>query len=105
MNETEQKGNTMSKKTYVLTTEELSAIARDALDQDRNRSLSAEGISMLDPEGFHVVGFHMIHNDDEIRAEIFCKVIDSDEPVTVWQDMRIDAFANLNPIQTQQAPA
>ena len=92
----------MSKTTYVLTTEELSAIARDALDQDRNRSLSEEGISMLDPEGFHVVGFHMPHNDDEIRAHIFCKVRDHDEPVEVWQDMSMDAFANLNPVQIQQ---
>ena len=83
----------------VLTTPDLEQIANDAIGAQTNRGLNQEGIRALDPDGVHVVKFHFLHNDSEVRAEILCKVIGQDEPVTIWQDIDLAQFNQLPTIE------
>ena len=83
----------------VLTTPDLEQIANDAIEAQTNRGLNQEGIRALDPDGVHVVKFHFLHNDTEVRAEILCKVIGQDEPVTIWQDMDLRQFLQLRTVE------
>ena len=82
-------------KTTILTTPDLEQIANDAIGAQTNRGLNQEGIRALDPDGIHVVRFHFLHNDTEVRAEILCKVIGQDEPMVIWQDIDLAQFNQL----------
>ena len=87
-------------KTYpILTTPDLKQIAYDAIGAQTNRGLGHDGIAMLDPDGIHVVRFHFLHNDTEVRAEILVKVIGRDEPVAIWQDMDLRQFNELGTVE------
>lgn len=86
-------------KTTILTTPDLEQIANDAIGAQTNRGLNQEGIRALDPDGIHVVRFHFLHNDTEVRAEILCKVIGQDEPMVIWQDIDLAQFSQLPTIE------
>jgi hypothetical protein len=86
-------------KATILTTPELKQIANSAIFAQTNRGLNHDGIVMLDPDGVHVVKFHMMHNDDQVRAEILVKVTGSEEPVVIWQDMQLREFMLLRTVE------
>lgn len=83
----------------VLTTPDLKQIANDAIEAQTNRGLTQEGIRALDPDGLHVVKFHILHNDSQVRAEILCKVLGEEEPVVIWQDMDLAQFLELRTVE------
>jgi len=35
----------------------------------------------------HVLGFQMIHNDEEMRTQWMCKMRDIEDPVSIWLDV------------------
>ena len=89
----------MTKTFTVLTTPDLEQIANDAIGAQTNRGLTQEGIRALDPDGAHVVRFHFLHNDSEVRAEILCKFLGEEEPVVIWQDMDLGSFLELRTVE------
>ena len=61
--------------------------------QGRNRSVDTEKLkTRIDPEGVHIVAFHMIHNDCEYRTLWMVKMKDSMDPANVWIDSSFDVF-------------
>jgi hypothetical protein len=85
----------------ILSTDQLAEIGREGIHRKTNRGITAEGIEMLDPEGIHVVRFHMLHNDTEVRAEIMVKITGTDEPGIIWQDMPLDYFMRLPTVDAE----
>ena len=73
--------------TYVFTTRDLKALNAIAVDNGYSRSLSDAGVALLHPDGLHVAGFTMVHNDDHLRVEVLTKMIHTTEPVRVFIDM------------------
>ena len=60
----------------------------------RNRGPHPKVMKDLDPEGLHIVGYQMMHNDVEWRCMWLCKLRNQDEPVNIWMDNGFDAFAD-----------
>ena len=59
----------------------------------RNRSVYEDRfIQAVDPDGFHVLGFQMLHNDIEMRTQWFCKMKDTDKPAEIWLDVDFDVL-------------
>jgi len=83
----------MSDSNIILTASTTKFIAMAYDSQDRNRAVKIDEISpRLDPEGVHIVAFHMVHNDCEYRSLWMVKVKDSLDPVSVWLDCSFDSF-------------
>lgn len=77
----------------VLCTEGLLFLARQADKNKLNRRVKTELLeTQLDPNGIHLVGFRLLHNDVEWRLNIFAKVIDQTEPVEFWLDASFDDY-------------
>lgn len=69
-------------------TDGLAAMVINLTDAQR-----AEFIGGLDPNGYHVVTFHMIHNDGpELRTRWLVKMKDSNEPRGLVLDCDADQF-------------
>lgn len=83
----------MSDSNTILTasTKRFMAMAYDS--QDRNRAVDIDAIHpKIDPEGVHIVVFHMVHNDSEYRSLWMVKMKDSMDPVSVWVDCSFEIF-------------
>ena len=54
----------------------------------RNRSIHEDRfIRAVDPNGTHILGMQLLHNDVEMRTQWFCKMEGSDDPVMIWLDV------------------
>ena len=60
--------------------------------RDRNRGPNESMMGKLDPDGIHVAGLQMIHNDCEFRTQWLVKLLDRSEPVMVWMDNGFTEF-------------
>ena len=59
----------------------------------RNRSVDEKSMAKdIDPDGIHVMNFHMIHNDVEYRTLWMVKLKDSMDPANVWIDCGFPVF-------------
>ena len=59
----------------------------------RNRSVYEDKfLQHVDPDGTHVMGLSMMHNDVEMRTQWLCKMRDTETPVEVWLDVDFDAL-------------
>lgn len=68
------------------------ALIKDS--KGRNRGPTEAIVSVLDPNGYHIVAFRMPHNDVEWRCQWLVKVLGSMEPVPLWMDNSFEAFAS-----------
>lgn len=83
-------------KAKVMNTEILRFLNKQAIKNDYNRSLTERFFEDVDPDGYHVVVFNMLHNDGpEIRCLIFAKLKDRVEPVEIQLDIHIEHFLEL----------
>lgn len=76
----------------VLTTNDVININTNSVKSGYNRTFSDEGVYALDPDGIHITGFTMIHNDDHMRVEMYLKVRNNDEPVVAFLDMSFEDY-------------
>ena len=75
----------------VTTTDGLMALAR--LAHGRNRSVYEDDLEeSLDPDGLHMLGFTMIHNDEEFRTQWYIKMKDDEQPHMIWLDIPFGAL-------------
>ena len=59
----------------------------------RNRSVHEDKfIQNVDPDGTHVMGFSMMHNDSEMRTQWLCKMRDTETPAEIWLDIDFNAL-------------
>jgi hypothetical protein len=66
-------------------------LAQDAHDRDSNRRANLKPLRVgIDPEGFHVLAFQLIHNDCEWRTMWFIKIRDHEQPVELWLDVDME---------------
>lgn len=73
-------------KAIVTNTQGIVSLVKNA--SGRNRSVYEDKfISDVDPAGMHVLGFQMIHNDEEMRTQWMCKMRDIEDPVSIWLDV------------------
>lgn len=72
------------------TTEGFRALEKDS--RARNRGPNKRLMELLDPDGVHVAGYTMIHNDCELRCHWFVKIKGQDDPVRIWMDNGFEAF-------------
>ena len=57
----------------------------------RNRSVHEDRfVQHVDPDGVHVLGMQIPHNDVEMRTQWFCKMLDRSDPVEIWLDVDFD---------------
>jgi hypothetical protein len=71
----------------------LIAMARDAKKRRANRQVKLKEFEAnIDPAGFHVLAFQMIHNDVEIRTLWMTKMTGVEQPVEIWLDVSFDKF-------------
>ena len=52
----------------------------------------------LDPDGVHVIGFHMIHERPgavDVRSHVMVKMKDKPDPAEIWLDIPIKEFNKL----------
>lgn len=76
----------------ILTTRDVKAINSNSVRAGYNRTLTKTHIRLLDPEGVHLTGFSMVHNDDHLRVELLTKIINFDEPVIKFLDLSFDDY-------------
>tara|TARA_Y100000310_G_scaffold80965_2_gene77607 strand:+ start:1874 stop:2197 length:324 start_codon:yes stop_codon:yes gene_type:complete len=69
----------------------------DGWKHNRNRQATKELLTEVDPEGRHLLGFSMIHNDIEFRGQWFVKIKDQDDPVEVWLDIGLELYGQQPP--------
>ena len=68
----------------------------------RNRSVYEDRFAQaVDPEGMHVLGFQIPHNDVEMRTQWFCKMIGRHDPVEIWLDVDFDALKKASQKQAK----
>ena len=76
----------MKKKAIVTTTPGIMTLAWNA--SGRNRSIYEKEFEQnVDPEGIHVLGYQLDHNDTEIRTQWFCKMKGTLQPAEIWLDV------------------
>ena len=49
-------------------------------------------VRSVDPNGTHVLGLQIPHNDVEMRTQWFCKMMGSDAPAVIWLDVDFNAL-------------
>jgi hypothetical protein len=82
-------------KAIVTNTQGIVSLVKNA--SGRNRSVYEDKfISGVDPKGVHVLGFQMIHNDEEMRTQWMCKMRDIEDPVTIWLDVDFDLLDSVS---------
>ena len=63
----------------------------------RNRSVyEDEFMAAVDPQGVHVLGIQLPHNDVEMRTQWMCKMRDIEEPVSIWLDVDFDVLNRVS---------
>lgn len=63
----------------------------------RNRSVYEDKfMSSVDPQGIHVLGIQLPHNDVEMRTQWMCKMRDIEEPVSIWLDVDFDVLNRVS---------
>ena len=63
----------------------------------RNRSVYEEKFAQaVDPDGIHVLGFKILHNDIEWRGQWLCKMRDTENPAEIWLDVDLDAIDQVS---------
>ena len=72
-------------------TENFKAMEIDS--RGRNRGPNEALIAALDPKGIHVLAFTMMHNDCEVRNQWLVKLLDQEEPESIWMDNSFESFA------------
>lgn len=83
----------------VINTNDFINLSRKAARTHKNRVPSDELINMLDPNGIHVLTFHMIHNDIELRTMWLTKIKNSKDPVEVFLDMEFEDYNKLTKLE------
>lgn len=78
--------------TKVFDTRDLKALNTLADLEQKSRVISPGLMRLLDPDGYHVEFFSMIHNDVEFRLGLMVKLVNSDEPVEVFLDVDFDTY-------------
>lgn len=79
------------------------ALAREAEKSNRNRQVDFDKMyDILDPEGYNIVAYSMLHNDVEMRTLWLLKQKDSMTPIEVWLDI---SFAHFNSLPEVETPA
>jgi hypothetical protein len=78
--------------TKVFDTRDLKALNTIAALEQKSRVLSPGLMRLLDPDGYHVEFFSMIHNDIELRLGLMVKLVNTDEPVEVFLDVDPDTY-------------
>ena len=62
----------------------------------RNRSVYEDKFAQhVDPDGIHVLGIQLLHNDIEMRTQWFCKMLESLVPTEIWLDVDFDALEKV----------
>lgn len=79
----------------VLTTPQLTALNDRAKERGYNRTLSARFLQSIDPDGFHIVGFSFIHDDDHVRTLVLVKLRGKELPAHATLDIELDVFRDL----------
>jgi hypothetical protein len=80
---------------FLLTTEQLRKWNQDAVENDRNRSLTEIFWANVDPNGLHLVTWSMIHNDVEMRSIVLTKQVGTDEALEITIDVSFDTWRNV----------
>ncbi len=63
----------------------------------RNRSVYEDKfMTAVDPQGMHVLGFQLPHNDVEMRTQWMCKMRDIEDPVSIWLDVDFDVLNRVS---------
>lgn len=75
---------------YITDTPGFKKLTHNARMRNSNRKASEELDEQLDPDGVHVLMFHMLHNDCEWRTVWLVKVIGTDQPAEVTLDLDLD---------------
>lgn len=88
--------------TKVMDTDSLRLINDLAIKGEKNRALTDEFFEHVDPEGIHVEGFTMVHNDVEMRMMILAKMQNTLTPHEVWIDVDFDVYNMLRDIEDIQ---
>lgn len=78
--------------TKVFDTRDLKALNTLAALGQKNRIISSGLMRLLDPDGYHVESFSMVHNDAELRLGIMVKLVNTDEPIEVFLDVDFDTY-------------
>lgn len=82
------------RKVKYFTRELLIEVNEEAIKSKRNRTLYTEKLRDLPEDLVFPVGFNMLHNDLEIRAQITVGP-SADKLQSVWLDMPIETFNRL----------
>jgi len=94
-------------KVRVMDTYTLAVCNRHATRLRQNRRVPSAFLDTLDPDGVHVIVFHMDHVNWEgtpgVRCRIFCKQKGQEEPTAVWIDLRHEDFNALPTIEQEAA--
>jgi len=86
----------------VIDTSTLLELARAAERHDFNRQLDVEALEPdLDPKGFHVMYFRMLHNDSEWRTMWYVKLKDREDPIDVALDVSFEDWPEVEALSTK----
>ena len=81
-------------KATVTSSDGLLCLAENA--RGRNRSVHEDRLARdIDPNGTHVMGIKILHNNTEWRTQWFCKMRDTSAPATIWLDVSFEALKLL----------
>ena len=82
-------------KATVTNTAGIFALVQNA--SGRNRSVYEDKfMQAVDPQGTHVLGFQLPHNDVEMRTQWMCKMRGVEEPVSIWLDVDFDVLNRVS---------
>jgi hypothetical protein len=69
------------------------ALCKNAEVNNFNRQCETPLIEKnIDPDGTHILGLSFVHNGDHMRTQWLVKMIDEDEPVTLYLDVTFEAL-------------
>ena len=79
------------KDPLMINTKTLEKMVNDA--SGRNRSVyEKEFLGAVVQNGLHLINFTMIHNDIEMRCQLFCKMKNRLHPAEIWLDVSIEVY-------------
>lgn len=86
------------KKVKYFTRDTLIEANEEAIKSGRNRTLYTERLEQLPEDLRFPVGFNMLHNDFEVRAQITVGP-SADKLQSVWLDMPIETYNRLPEVE------
>ena len=90
-------------KIRVANTTLLMDIAYEAERSKRNRRFNTRILeNEIDPDGIHVLTFHMMHNDVEMRTCWMLKLKNMEHPTMLWLDMSFKNWDRIPEINTEE---